>query len=114
MQGYTHSSKLEAVTHIHLLRSSSLICVVAFLMVRCSLPCIVIAFNVRHSDLVHFRWSELSEALHMAGCDEPTYIMKLTSLKVLATETTTDAIASQELFYIISHNAFDVNCFLDT
>ena len=113
MQCYTHSAALEDVTHIHLLRSSSLIFVVAFLMARGSLPYIFIAFDVRHADLVTFKWDDLSPLMHMAG-DEPTYVMKLTSLKVLATETTTDAIATQRMYSIISLNAFAVDCFLDT
>ena len=99
MQCYTHSAALEDVTHIHLLRSSSLIFVVAFLMVRGSLPYIFIAFDVRHADLVTFKWDDLSPLMHMAGCDEPTYVMKLTSLKVLATETTTDAIATNRIVF---------------
>ena len=111
MQCYTHSAALEDVTHIHLLRSSSLIFVVAFLMVRGSLPYIFTAFDVRHADLVSFKWDDLSPLMHMAGCDEPTYVMKLTSLKVLATETTTDAIATQRMYSIISLNAFAVDCF---
>ena len=99
MECYTHSAALEDVTHIHLLRSSSLIFVVAFLMVRGSLPYIFTAFDVRHADLVSFKWDDLSPLMHMAGCDEPTYVMKVTSLKVLATETTTDAIATNRIVF---------------
>ena len=110
MQCYTNSIALGDITHIHLLRSSSLIFVVAFLIVRGSLPYILIAFDVRHSDLVTFKWSQLSQLMHSPGIDGPSYVMKLTSLKVLATETTTDAIATNKN-PIISHNAFAVDCF---